>query len=90
MSDTVADRPRLGAVERVAEPGPAEMTSARHDIDLACQSVGSSVFASATLLIEKIEDLENPDYVPSCSINPVLSCGSIMRTSQARSSASRT
>jgi uncharacterized membrane protein len=34
--------------------------------------------ASATLLIEKIEMLTNPAYVPSCSINPVLSCGSVM------------
>jgi hypothetical protein len=34
--------------------------------------------ASATLLIEKIEMLKNPAYVPSCSINPVLSCGSVM------------
>lgn len=34
--------------------------------------------ASATLLIEKIEMLLNPSYVPSCSINPVLSCGSVM------------
>lgn len=34
--------------------------------------------ASATLLIEKIEMLGNPAYVPTCSINPVLSCGSVM------------
>jgi uncharacterized membrane protein len=34
--------------------------------------------ASATLLIEKIEMLKNPAYVPTCSINPVLSCGSVM------------
>ena len=39
--------------------------------------------AAAVLLIEKIRLLEDPDYVPSCSINPILSCGSIMRTDQA-------
>lgn len=39
--------------------------------------------ASVTLLIEKIELLKNPDYVPSCNISPILSCGSIMRTPQA-------
>ncbi len=39
--------------------------------------------AAATLTIEKIELLINPDYVPSCSINPVLSCGSVMITPQA-------
>ncbi len=39
--------------------------------------------ASLTLTIEKIELLINPDYVPTCSINPVLSCGSVMITPQA-------
>ena len=39
--------------------------------------------AAAVLLIEKIKLIEDPDYIPSCSINPILSCGSIMRTDQA-------
>lgn len=39
--------------------------------------------AALTLTIEKIELLINPAYVPSCSINPVLSCGSVMITWQA-------
>ena len=39
--------------------------------------------AALTLTVEKIEILVNPDYVPSCSINPVLSCGSVMVTEQA-------
>ncbi|MGC5249443.1 vitamin K epoxide reductase family protein [Gordonia sp. DT219] len=40
--------------------------------------------ASTTLTIERIQILINPSYVPSCSINPVLSCGSVMVTAQAR------
>ncbi|MDN4520618.1 vitamin K epoxide reductase family protein [Mycolicibacterium austroafricanum] len=39
--------------------------------------------AALTLMIEKIELLINPDYIPTCSINPVLSCGSVMITPQA-------
>lgn len=39
--------------------------------------------AAFTLLVEKIALLADPDYVPSCSINPVLSCGSVMNTPQA-------
>jgi uncharacterized membrane protein len=35
------------------------------------------------LTVEKISMLTNPSYVPSCSINPVLSCGSVMATPQA-------
>lgn len=39
--------------------------------------------AAATLTIEKIELLLDPSYTPSCSLNPVLSCGSVMVTPQA-------
>ncbi|WP_407662531.1 vitamin K epoxide reductase family protein [Mycolicibacterium palauense] len=39
--------------------------------------------ASFTLTVEKIELLINPAYVPTCSLNPVLSCGSVMVTPQA-------
>jgi len=39
--------------------------------------------ASMTLTVEKIELLLNPSYVPSCNINPIVSCGSVMVTPQA-------
>jgi uncharacterized membrane protein len=39
--------------------------------------------ASMALTIEKIELLIDPSYVPSCSLNPVISCGSVMVTWQA-------
>ncbi|RJL30043.1 vitamin K epoxide reductase family protein [Bailinhaonella thermotolerans] len=41
------------------------------------------LLAAFVLAVEKIALLRNPDYVPSCSINPVLSCGSVMATPQA-------
>lgn len=41
------------------------------------------LLAAAVLLLEKVALLEDPTYVPSCSINPILSCGSIMQASQA-------
>ena len=50
-------------------------------IYLAFGSVG--FVAAFTLMVEKLALLEDPSYVPSCSINPILSCGSIMRTEQA-------
>jgi uncharacterized membrane protein len=43
----------------------------------------AGLIASATLTIEKIELLLNPAYVPSCNLNPVVSCGSVMTTPQA-------
>lgn len=39
--------------------------------------------AAGTLLVEKIRLLSDSTYVPSCSLNPVLSCGSVMQTEQA-------
>jgi|SRR5690606_2482991 len=41
------------------------------------------LFAAATLTIEKIAVLEDPSHKLSCSINPVLSCGSVMLSKQA-------
>ncbi|MEU6969404.1 vitamin K epoxide reductase family protein [Kitasatospora aureofaciens] len=47
--------------------------------------VGGAVglFASTVLTLDKIRLLEDPSYVPSCNINPIISCGSIMRSDQA-------
>jgi uncharacterized membrane protein len=41
------------------------------------------LIASMALTVEKIEILLNPSYVPSCNINPIVSCGSVMTTPQA-------
>lgn len=39
--------------------------------------------ASAIMLtIEKFSSLENPNYIPSCDFNPLISCGSVMNTPQ--------
>lgn len=39
--------------------------------------------ASLILGIEKIRLLENPLYIPACSINEAVDCGSVMRSRQA-------
>jgi len=39
--------------------------------------------ASLTLTVEKIDILINPSYRPSCNLNPILSCGSVMVRPQA-------
>ena len=41
------------------------------------------IAASIELIIQKIAVLNNPDFVPNCDINPVLSCGSVINTEQA-------
>jgi uncharacterized membrane protein len=51
----------------------------------AVLTIGGAVgfLAAFTLTVEKIALLKDPSYSPSCSINPVLSCGSVMTTAQA-------
>ncbi len=39
--------------------------------------------AAATLTIERFKLFSDPGYRPSCSINPIISCGSVMTTDQA-------
>ncbi|AZG45301.1 vitamin K epoxide reductase family protein [Gordonia insulae] len=39
--------------------------------------------ASATLTVERFHLLTDPGYRPSCSINPIISCGSVMVKPQA-------
>jgi len=41
------------------------------------------LLASVTLTVEKIRLLTDAAYVPSCNLNPVLSCGPVMATPQA-------
>ena len=57
-----------------------------HDRRLAWGLIVGGVIgfiAAAVLLVERIKLAQDSAYVPSCSINPVLSCGSVMETAQA-------
>ncbi|MTD12607.1 vitamin K epoxide reductase [Nakamurella sp. YIM 132087] len=51
----------------------------------AWQLIGGAIglLAALVLTVEKIATLRDPNYVPSCSIDEVLSCGSIMSSDQA-------
>lgn len=44
---------------------------------------GIGTIAAFTLAVEKVKILQDPSYSPSCSISPILSCGSVMITDQA-------
>ncbi|MER7752051.1 vitamin K epoxide reductase family protein [Kitasatospora sp. NPDC097643] len=72
-------------------------TATRSPASLAARTYGASrpfawllliggavgLFASAVLTLDKIRLLKDPSYVPTCNINPIISCGSIMRSDQA-------
>jgi uncharacterized membrane protein len=48
---------------------------------ILCGFIG--IIASFILTYDKIQVLRDPGYSPPCNINPVLSCGSVMKTEQA-------
>jgi uncharacterized membrane protein len=41
------------------------------------------LLASFILTVDKIHVLQDPSYNPTCNINPIISCGSVMKTPQA-------
>lgn len=75
MTTGLVPRPGTAAGRAAVDPPRA--------VALALVLAGGLGLASAVvLLVEKIALLENPFYVPSCSVNAVLSCGSIMTSPQ--------
>ncbi|MCL8017861.1 vitamin K epoxide reductase family protein [Streptomyces sp. AS02] len=43
----------------------------------------AGLLASWVITLDKFKLLEDPDFTPGCSLNPVLSCGSVMESDQA-------
>lgn len=39
--------------------------------------------ASFVLTVDKFRLLQDPSYIPSCNLNPIISCGSVMQSQQA-------
>ncbi|BAU81955.1 integral membrane protein [Streptomyces laurentii] len=46
-------------------------------------TAAAGLLASWVITIDKYKLLEDPDFVPGCSLNPVVSCGSVMQSEQA-------
>ncbi|WP_225821420.1 vitamin K epoxide reductase family protein [Streptomyces naphthomycinicus] len=44
----------------------------------------AGLLASWVITLDEFKLLENPGFVPGCSLNPVVSCGSVMKSEQAR------
>ncbi|MFJ9827853.1 vitamin K epoxide reductase family protein [Streptomyces sp. NPDC101160] len=43
----------------------------------------AGLLASWVITLDKFKLLENPNFVPGCSLNPIVSCGSVMKSEQA-------
>ncbi|QOV38245.1 vitamin K epoxide reductase family protein [Streptomyces ferrugineus] len=48
---------------------------------VVCGAAG--LVASWVITLDKFKLLEDPDFTPGCSLNPVVSCGSVMESDQA-------
>ncbi|WP_397545438.1 vitamin K epoxide reductase family protein [Saccharopolyspora gloriosae] len=69
---------------RAAEPTPVSSAAPARGLGWLYLIGGAiGLVSAAALLIEKINKLGNPAYVPSCSFNPIVSCGSVMDSTQA-------
>lgn len=91
----VADRPGPGRGSEpdrpgpdAGRPGPDAGRSATGPLPRALPWLllvggGLGLAAAVLLTVEKIALIADPNHRPSCSINPVLSCGSVMTTAQA-------
>lgn len=80
MSDTVTDLENSqDDLEEAADESP--LTRAYGVGLLLGGALGLA--AAFTLAVDKYRILEDPTFQPSCNLNPVLSCGSVMTTHQA-------
>jgi uncharacterized membrane protein len=43
----------------------------------------AGLWAAWVITLDKFKLLQDPDFTPGCSLNPVVSCGSVMRSDQA-------
>jgi uncharacterized membrane protein len=78
---------------RTPTPAPSQPSADTESELAARRSTGTGLLlviagliggtAAFVLAVEKVLLLKNPGYSPSCSINPILSCGSVMVTKQA-------
>ena len=48
-------------------------------------SIGGAIglLASSILTYDKIKIAANPNYIPNCNLNPIIACGSVIKTAQA-------
>ncbi|MFJ2111481.1 vitamin K epoxide reductase family protein [Streptomyces sp. NPDC087850] len=82
MATTLAENTSAG--ERTADSGSGPVPGGGRAFALLLVLTGAAgVLASWVITIDKFTLLEDPDFIPGCSLNPVVSCGNIMKSAQA-------
>ncbi|RCH65453.1 hypothetical protein DT019_28580 [Streptomyces sp. SDr-06] len=64
-------------------PGRAAYGAGRGFARLVVLTGAAGLLASWVITLDEFALLRNPDFVPGCSLNPVISCGTIMKSAQA-------
>ncbi|MFI7388369.1 vitamin K epoxide reductase family protein [Streptomyces sp. NPDC049813] len=72
---------QLGGAPRPAGPASADRSPALALVLVVAGAAG--VLASWVITLDKFRLLEDPGFQPGCSLNPVVSCGNIMKSEQA-------
>ena len=70
------------AAKKVSRTRSQRITLARFLPWLLIIGGAIGLICSFIIMYEKISLLQNPQYTPSCDLNPVISCGSVMASSQ--------
>ncbi|MFH7599571.1 vitamin K epoxide reductase family protein [Streptomyces racemochromogenes] len=66
-----------------AETSPRTYGGSRALALLLVITGAAALIAAWVITIDKFKLLEDPDFTPGCSLNPVVSCGSVMKSEQA-------
>jgi len=85
MSADVADPELAGAGDEEADETRTTRVRRLELVTAILMVAGGALglLAAFQLTLEKVRVLADPDYVPGCDLNPVLSCGSVIVTPQA-------
>ncbi|KPI23853.1 Vitamin K epoxide reductase [Actinobacteria bacterium OV450] len=82
MATKTVDLPRQQGRPRSEHEGEPPATP-RTLAWLLALTGAAGVLASWVITLDKFLLLEDPDFKPACSLNPVVSCGSVMKSDQA-------
>ncbi|KUM69447.1 vitamin K epoxide reductase family protein [Streptomyces curacoi] len=65
-------------------PGPRRTVGGGRAFAVLLVLTGAAgLLASWVITLDKFKLLQDPDFTPGCSLNPVLTCGSVMKSEQA-------
>ncbi|GAA4907280.1 vitamin K epoxide reductase family protein [Streptomyces coeruleoprunus] len=70
-------------VPAVPAAGPVGTGAGRGLAWLLVLTGAAGLLAAWEITLDKFRLLEDPDFTPGCSLNPVVSCGSVMKSEQA-------